>query len=150
MNKNQSIFYCIKWGFVSVLLIIASQSIFAQNNEDCWADFFDEPQYTGKHILIKGPIELANLNNVQGENWDKRIHSIKVGSKTKIIVYQNLSFELTSPEAAKNPELMRSWGVTKQDVKEDSELIFNENAMIHDLGDFYFHKKIRSIKIDCK
>jgi hypothetical protein len=42
------------------------------------------------------------------------------------------------------------WGVTKLDVKEDSELIFNENAKIHGLGDFYGHKKIRSLKFDCK
>jgi Beta/Gamma crystallin len=148
MNKNQSVFYYFKWGFVAILFIISTRNIYALN-KDCWADFFDEPQYAGKHFLIEGPAKLANLYDIQGANWDKRIHSIKVGPKTKITVYQNPRFELTLPEAAKNPELMRSLGITEQDIKEDSELIFNENAMIHDLGDFYFHKKIRSLKVEC-
>ena len=50
---------------------------------------------------------------------------------------------------AKYPDLMRALGYTEQDVKEDSELIFGANANIHDLSDFNFHHKIRSLKIDC-
>lgn len=49
----------------------------------------------------------------------------------------------------KNREYMRALGVTEQDIKEDSELIFMGNAKIHDLGDFGYHKKIRSLKVEC-
>jgi hypothetical protein len=66
-----------------------------------------------------------------------------------VTVYQNPRFELTLTEMAKKPDLMRAWGITEQDIKEDSELIFNANDMIHDLGDFSFHKKIRSLKVEC-
>jgi hypothetical protein len=118
-------------------------------DKECWADFFEEAQYTGRHFLIEGPSKLENLSKVEGENWDKRIHSLKVGQKAKVTVYQNPRFELTLTEMAKKPDFMTAWGITVQDIKEDSELIFNEQAMIHDLGDFNFHKKIRSLKVEC-
>jgi hypothetical protein len=50
---------------------------------------------------------------------------------------------------AKNTDFMRSLGITEQDIKEDAELIFNENATIHNLGDFGFNNKIRSLKVNC-
>ncbi len=115
----------------------------------CWSDFFEEAQYAGKKLHLEGASKLENLSNVNGENWDKRIHSIKVGPKAKVTVYQNPHFELTITEMAKKPDFMRAWGITEQDIKEDSELIFNENATVHDLGDFNFHKKIRSLKVEC-
>jgi hypothetical protein len=118
-------------------------------DKDCWVDFFDEADYAGKHLLIEGATQLANLNNVNGENWDKRIHSIKVGPKAKLTVYQNPRFELSLTEMAKRPDLMRSLGLTVEDIKEDSELIFIANSKVHDLGDFNFHKKIRSLKLEC-
>ena len=49
----------------------------------------------------------------------------------------------------KNTDFMRSLGITEQDIKEDAELIFNENATIHNLGDFGFNNKIRSLKVNC-
>ena len=49
----------------------------------------------------------------------------------------------------KNTDFMRSLGITEVDIKEDAELIFNENAAIHTLGDFGFNNKIRSLKVDC-
>ena len=118
-------------------------------DKDCWGDFFEGTQYSGKHLFIEGQTKLENLSKVNGENWERRIHSLKVGPKAKVTVYQNPRFELTVTEMAKKPDFMNSWGITEQDILEDSELIFNENAMIHDLGDFNFHNKIRSLKVDC-
>jgi hypothetical protein len=72
-----------------------------------------------------------------------------VGPKAKLVIFENINFKLTLKEMAKYPELLRALGFTEQDVKEDSELIFGANANIHDLSDFNFHNKIRSLKIDC-
>ena len=118
-------------------------------NENCWAEFFENSGYAGPHFRLAGPVELDNLQNVKGENWASRIDSIKVGPKAKLVIFENINFKLTLKEIAKYPDLMRSLGVTEQDVKEDSELIFGANANIHDLSDFNFHNKIRSLKIDC-
>jgi hypothetical protein len=131
------------------MLLVGSASTSYAADKDCWVDFFEHADYGGKHFLIKGSTALENLNKVNGEDWNQRIHSIKVGPKAKVTVYQNPKFQLTLTEMAKNPELMRAWGITEQDIKEDSELIFNENATVHDLGDFSFHKKVRSLKVEC-
>lgn len=148
MNQIQLVFRCFKTVFVALLLSLTASNIYAEGKE-CWADFFEEAQYAGKRLYIEGPAQLENLNKVNGEDWNQRIHSIKVGPKAKVTVYQNPRFELTLTEMAKKPDLMRAWGITEQDIKEDSELIFNANDMIHDLGDFSFHKKIRSLKVEC-
>ena len=148
MNRIRLVFRNSK-AVLAVMLILGNAPFAHAADTGCWGDFFEETQYGGKHLLLKGSTKLENLNNVQGENWEKRIHSVKVGPKAKVTVYQNPRFELTLTEMAKKPDLMRAWGITEQDIKEDSELIFNENAAIHDLGDFGFHKKIRSLKVEC-
>lgn len=134
--------------FAGFILFLAGSNAYAEGN-DCWAKFFDGVDYGGKNFYVEGPKQLENLNNISGENWDKRIHSLKVGPKAKITVFQNPRFELTLTEMAKKPKLMQAWGITEQDIKEDSELIFDESSEIHDLGDFNFHKKIRSLKLNC-
>ena len=110
---------------------------------------FENSGYAGPHFQLAGPVELDNLQNVNGENWASRIDSIKVGPKAKLVIFENINFKLTLKEMAKYPDLLHALGLTEQDVKEDSELIFGANATIHDLSDFNFHNKIRSLKIDC-
>lgn len=148
MNRTRAIFHDCKMTMITTLFI-GSISVGYSADKDCWGDFYEESQYGGKHLHLEGASKLENLTNIDGENWDKRIHSIKVGPGAKVTVFQNPRFELTLTEMAKKPDFMSAWGITEQDIKEDSELIFNENAMIHDLGDFNFHKKIRSIKVEC-
>lgn len=90
--------------------------------------------------LLSTTVHVYSCFLIEHSSSDTNSHSRVCSLSLSSVVYQNLSFELTSQEATKNPELTRSWGVTKQDVKEDSALICNENAMIHDLGNFYFYK----------
>jgi Beta/Gamma crystallin len=148
MNRFRLVFRSFKTVSI-IMLLLASASNANAEGKECWADFFEHSQYAGKHLLIQGPAKLENLNKVNGEDWNQRIHSIKVGPKAKVTVYQNPRFELPIPKMLEKPDLMKAWGITEQDIKEDSELIFNENATIHDLGDFGFHKKIRSLRVEC-
>lgn len=130
-------------------LLLGLASTAQAGEEGCWADFFDHTEYNGDHLRLEGPVQLDNLRNVNGENWDVRIDSMKVGPKAKLAVFENIDFKLTLKEMAKYPDLMRSLGVTEQDIREDSELIFGSKTVIHDLSDFNFRNKIRSLKIDC-
>jgi hypothetical protein len=148
MNRIRLVFPRFTALFVAMLLSSMALNIYAAE-KDCWVNFFEEADYAGKRLHIDGPAQLENLAKMGGENWDKRIHSIKVGPKAKVTVYQNPRFELTLTEMAKKPDFMSAWGITEQDIKEDTELLFNANDTIHDLGDFNFHKKIRSLKVDC-
>ncbi len=133
------------------MLAVAAGSISASfaKDKDCWAEFYEYTQYKGEHFRLDGPIQLDNLHNVQGKNWEKRISSLKVGPKAKVTVFENVNFKLTLKEMGKYPELLNSLGLTEQDAKEDSELIFDEKSVIHDLSDFNFRNKIKSLKIAC-
>lgn len=92
---------------------------------------------------------MANLLTIKGDNWDKKIESLTVGPNAELTVYEHKNYKLTLTEMANHPDLMKSLGITKQDILENSEIIFRPNSMIHGLGGFKFYHKIRSLKLDC-
>jgi hypothetical protein len=116
----------------------------------CWADFYELPNYVGPVIRIEGPAELETLHSVQGADWDSRIDSMVVGPKAQVWLYENPNFKLTLSEMANYPALMKALGITDEEVHKESELIFNSNEKIHHLGEFNFHKKTKSIKVECR
>ncbi|OQK15766.1 hypothetical protein AU255_16350 [Methyloprofundus sedimenti] len=148
MRKNQIALYGVKTIFFIVVFFGVNSNVYARN-DDCWVDLYDATQFEGKHIRLKGPVNLANLLKVQGENWDKKIESIVVGPKATLTVFENKNFKLTLSEMANNPTLMKSLGITEQDILEDSELIFHANSKVHGFGEFEFYHKIRSLKVNC-
>lgn len=148
MNRFQLVSGTVK-AVMLVMVFLAQGSSAYGKDKGCWADFFEHSQYEGKHILIAGPAQLQSLTNVNGENWDSRIDSLKIGPKAKVVVYENPNFKLTLTEMARYPDLMHSLGITEKDIKEDAEIFFNANAKIHDLSDFNFHGMVRSLKVEC-
>ena len=149
MNPFQLSAYVFRsvW-FVTIFFLVQGSNAYGKE-DDCWADFFEHSQYAGEHFRLEGPAQLQNLNVVNGENWASRIDSLIVGPKAKVMVYDNTDFKLKLRDMAQYPELMRSMGITEKDIKEEDELFFNANAKIHDLSDFNFHSKIRSLKVEC-
>lgn len=135
---------------VAFLLILAQPVNVLAKNKDCWVDIYDDTQYQGKKIHIEGPAKLKNLLKVSEGNWDKRIESVIVGPSATLTVFENKNFKLTMAEMANHPVLMKSLGITKQDILEESELIFGPNSKVHGFGEFHFYHKIRSLKVDCK
>ncbi len=119
-------------------------------NKNCWVDIYDDTSYRGNHRRIQGPAKYANLSNVNGRNWDKKIESLVVGPKATLTVFEHKNYKLTLTEMANHPDLMKSLGITKQDILENSEIIFRANSKIHGLGGFQFYHKIRSLKVECK
>lgn len=151
MNRINPVFKAIKMFFVLSVLVSVIPAAYAKDKyKDCWVEFFQGSQYSGDHFRLDGPVQLANLHNVQGRNWELDIDSLKVGPKARVTVFENTNFKLTLKEMEKYPELLHSLGLTEKDAMEDKELIFRANSKIHDLSDFNFRKKIRSLKIDCE
>ena len=148
MKQIKLAFYGFKAMIVILVLFSQSTSVYARN-DGCWVDLFDDTQFKGKSIRIKGPIKLANLLKIQGANWDKRIESIVVGPKATLIVFENKNFKLTLSEMANHPVLMKSLGISHQDILEESELIFHPDSRVHGFGEFDFYHKIRSLKLSC-
>lgn len=135
---------------VAILVLLNAIPTAYSKDKACWAEFFQDSQYSGKQFHLDGPVQLENLNNVHGENWESHIGSLKVGPKARVSVFENTNFKLTLKEMEKYPDLLRSLGLTEKDALEDKELIFISNSMIHDLSDFNFRNKIRSLKVDCE
>lgn len=148
MNRITLVSLSGKAGLV-VLLFLSSLSAIYAKDKDCWVEFFQDSQYAGKHFRLNGPIQLENLRDVAGENWESRIASLKTGPKAKLTVFENNNFQLTLKAMERYPELLLSLGLTEKDAMEDKELIFHPNSSIHDLSDFNFRNKVRSLKIDC-
>jgi len=148
MKQIKLALYGLKPIIVIVVLLGLSTSVYARN-DDCWVDLYDDTQFQGKHVRLKGPIKLTNLIKVKGANWDKKIESIVVGPKATLTVFENKNFKLTLSEMANHPVLMKSLGITTQDILEDSELIFHANSKVHGFGEFDFYHKIRSLKLIC-
>ena len=148
MNRIQSAFCAVYAAWL--MLAIAPVAATYAADKDCWADFFEDSQYEGRHLRLQGPASLASLKTVNGQSWDLSIDSIKVGPKASVTVYEHPNFKLTLTEMAKFPELMKALNVTEQDIKEDSELIFGPGKNVHSLADYNFHDKVRSLKVECK
>lgn len=135
--------------FVSILLLLGHSATATALGKPCWAEFYEYAQYLGAQVRLQGPLSLANLKDVDGKNWDSRIDSLKVGPKAKVTIFEHPNFKLTLTEMAKHPVLMESLGITEEDIRLESELIFGPDEKSHHLGEFNFHQKTRSIKIEC-
>lgn len=148
MKTSKATYQAFKKAISFVLLFGLSTGVYAKN-DDCWVDIFDDTQYQGKQFRVKGPAQLKTLFKVNGKNWDKKIESAIVGPKATLTVFENKHFKLTLAEMANHPVLMKSLGITKQDILEESELIFGPNKKVHGFGEFHFYHKIRSLKVQC-
>ena len=133
--------------FVTLLMSYSSTAFAKSTN--CWVDFYDDAMYKGNTFRVTGPARLKNLSNINGANWDKRIESIIIGPNATLTVFENKNFKLTLTEMANYPVLMKSLGITKQDILDESEIIFHPNTKIHSFGDYHFYHKIRSLRVDC-
>ena len=149
MNRVQFLFRGSKLALIIMIMLLGHSTAAVAKQKGCWAEFYEYAQMIGDRFRVEGPAALQNLKNVNGENWESRIDSIVVGPNAKVTVFENINFKLTLTEMSEYPVLMRSLGITEEDIKQDSELIFNAKEMVHHLGQFNFHKKTKSLKVDC-
>ena len=132
-----------------IVLLTCLNAPAAAEEKGCWADFYEYAEFIGDNIRVWGPISLNRLKNIHGENWESRIDSIITGPKSKVTIYENIDFKLTLTEMAKHPVLMESLGISMDEIREESELIFHPNEKIRHLGVYNFHQKTKSLRIEC-
>ena len=149
MNHNQLKSRRCKLIFLAIVILFGQSSVVLAKKNLCWAEFYEYAQYIGDNLYLKGPVKFPTLRDVKGQNWESRIDSLVVGPKARVTIYENPNFKLTLTEMANYPQLMKSLGITEQDIREESELIFRGNAKSHHLGEYNFHKKTKSLIIEC-
>jgi hypothetical protein len=135
--------------WLMLLLSAGATSAVRAAEDGCWAEFYEYPNFKGGHVRFEGPLQLPNLKDYQGQNWESRFDSAVIGPKAKVKVYENIDYKLTLGEIAKYPDLMNALGVTKKDLDLATDFEFVPGHKTHHLGEFNFHKKIKSLKIEC-
>ena len=101
MNLIKLVTCAFKTVFMVNALLVGVSTAYA-GDENCWAEFFQGSDYAGPHFRLAGPVELDNLQNVNGENWASRIDSLKVGPKATLVVFENTNFKLTLTRTSRN------------------------------------------------
>jgi hypothetical protein len=126
--------------------------LFAYNTASgrmCWVDFYEYPQYSGAHIRISGPISLADLRDIHGTNWESKIDSLVVGKGARTSLFEMTDFQQANTEVYLDPDYARSLGVTNEYGSQQSGLTFSAGEQVEHLGVWNFHKKAKSLIIDC-
>ncbi len=58
----------------------------------CWVDVWDQPQQTGKHVRLVGPVDLPYLR-LAGAGWEPLVQSLVVGPNAYVQCYEDLNFD---------------------------------------------------------
>ncbi len=148
MNRQRFFHPRIQITQVMIVLFLWLMVYNTADGRRCWVDFYEYPQYSGAHIRLAGPINLANLQ-IHGQNWDSKIDSLKVGKDARTTLFELPDFELANSELYQDPDLMRGLGVTSEYGSQQTGLTFNPGDLVEHLGVWGFHKKARSLTIDC-
>lgn len=132
--------------FCSILLSPAD----AIAAKECWADFFDKPNFEGQHVRLEGPAELPSLGKLQGQDWNNRIESLKVGPDAELIAYRRPNFEETPEAPLNHPQSFTGRDPSEIAAYQDLEISFGPNAREQHLGELKFHRNINSVKLRCR
>jgi len=96
-------------------------------DNDCWVKVFESDNFrdTGSSATIRGPIDLATLENLEGKDWDDAIESLQVGPDAELQVWKSANYSGTA-------------------------LTFQPNQRIENLAKLNFADEIGSMKVVCK
>jgi hypothetical protein len=117
---------------------------------DCWVDLYDKPEFAGSHVRIEGPRNLANLNNLNGENWSNRIESLAVGPRGEVVAYKQQDYNEEHSGQLNHPDALQAWGQKEMPALHELEITFGPGKKEHHLGELRFHQNINSLKLQCR
>ncbi|MDD2767893.1 MAG: hypothetical protein PHT19_04100 [Methylococcus sp.] len=113
----------------------------------CWVDLYRGPDFSGTQARVFGPVDLANLRDVQGAAWDDAIESLEVGPGAEVSVYENENFVLPKGPVYHQQEL-QSWG-NKDENFRAGMATFTAGHKAHHLGEFGLHRLVSAMKVKC-
>jgi hypothetical protein len=94
---------------------------------DCWVKVYESDSFrdTGSSSTIRGPVDLATLENLEGKDWDDAIESLEVGPEAELQVWKSANYAGTA-------------------------LTFQPNQRVENLAKLNFADEIGSMKVVCK
>lgn len=62
---------------------------------DCYVHLFDGDNFKGDNIIVAGPGEFPNLDNLPGstKNWSDEADSFKSGENTRVVMWTEFNFQ---------------------------------------------------------
>lgn len=118
--------------------------------EECWVDVYDQANFQGNKARIAGPAELADLKQLNREDWSNRIESLEVGPDAEVVAFRKPNFEDKPQGPVNHPEAFKQWGEKEIGAYQEWDISFGPGSKEHHLGELHFHKNINSIKIRCR
>jgi hypothetical protein len=99
----------------------------ANTDANCWVKVYESDNFrdTGSSATIRGPIDLATLENLEGKDWDDSIESLEVGPDAELQVWKSANYSGTA-------------------------LTFQPNQRVENLAKVNFADQIGSMKVVCK
>lgn len=117
---------------------------------ECWVDIYDKANFEGSRARIEGPKELADLKNVNQEDWSNRIESLEVGADAEVLAFRKPDFEDKPQGSVYHQDAFKSWGNEEIPAYQEWDISFGPGKKEHHLGELHFHKNINSLKIRCR
>jgi hypothetical protein len=120
---------------LALLIIVAASGCVVHKSEvvpppgdpDCWVQIYDTDNFNSgsSSATIRGPIDLATLDNLEGKDWEDEIESLIVGPDAELHVWKSMNYAGT-------------------------ELTFQPGQKVAELGDLDYANEIGSMKVVCK
>jgi hypothetical protein len=109
--------------------VVHRTDVVSPSNVDsaCWVKVYESDSFrdTGSSATIRGPIDLATLENLEGKDWDDAIESLEVGPDAELQVWKSANYSGTA-------------------------LTFQPNQRVENLAKLNFADQIGSLKVVCK
>jgi hypothetical protein len=68
--------------------------LYVSLSNQCWADLFEGPGFTGRHLRLIGPADFVNLR-VASDEWGERVGSLIVGPGAYVQCFLEVNFRDT-------------------------------------------------------
>jgi hypothetical protein len=132
------------------MLWIGALTCSSAGASDCWVDLYDKPEFKGAHVRIAGPRDVANLKELNGEDWSNRLESLAVGPDAEVVAYKQADYNEEHKGQLNHPDAFQSWGQKEVPAYHDLEILFGPGKREHHLGELKFHQNINSLKLRCQ
>lgn len=75
---------------LTLVLVPTAESSSPTYAKGCWVRFYDNPDFGGRNVTLKGPVSVADADDYQmvWHDWD----SVIVGPKARVQIYDNDNF----------------------------------------------------------
>ena len=129
MRRSSLLLFAIVALALGTACVVHRSDVVSPSNvdSDCWVKVYESDNFrdTGSSATIRGPLDLATLENLEGKDWDDAIESIQVGPDAEVQVWKSANYAGTA-------------------------LTFQPNQRVENLAKLNFADEIGSMKVVCK